>query len=259
MSDPVPAPVVTPIAAIVLAAGKGTRMGSALHKVLHPLQGRPMLAHLLDSLAALDTARIVLVVGAAREQVEAAFPHLPTAVQHEQRGTAHAVRAAEAQLGEFTGTVLILYGDVPLITPATLRRLCAALDGESVLAVLGFRPQDTRAYGRLVTAPDGALLRIVEHADADAAERAIGLCNSGVMAVRGPLLFPLLARIGCANAKGEYYLTDLVALARSDGHRIPIVEAPELEVTGVNSREELAALEARLAETARPAAAKVPA
>lgn len=236
------------IAAVVLAAGKGSRMGSDLHKVLHPLKGRPMLGHLLDSLARIEAARVVLVVGAGREQVERAYPELPKAVQHEQLGTAHAVRAAEAELHGFRGTVLILYGDVPLISPTTMRALCAAVTSETAIAVLGFRPRETRAYGRLVTAPDGSVLRIVEHADADADERRIGFCNSGVMAVRGTLLFPLLARIGCGNAKGEYYLTDIVALARADGHRVATVEAGELEVTGVNSRDELAALEARLNE-----------
>ncbi|MDQ0509167.1 NTP transferase domain-containing protein [Ancylobacter amanitiformis] len=238
------------IAAIVLAAGKGSRMGSELHKVLHPLRGKPMLGHLLDSLAHIDAARIVLVVGAGREQIERAYPDTPKVVQREQRGTADAVRTAEAELGDFPGTVLILYGDVPLIAPATMRTLCAAVAGDAVLAVLGFRPGDTRAYGRLVTAPDGGLARIVEHADASEEERRIDLCNSGVMAVRGEVLFPLLARVGCANAKGEYYLTDIVALARGDGHRVAIVEAAELEVSGVNSREELAALEARLADAA---------
>lgn len=236
-----------PIAAIVLAAGKGSRMGSPLHKVLHPLKGRPMLAHLLDSLARVEAEKVVLVIGAGREQIEEAFPALPKAIQHEQLGTAHAVRAAESELAGF-GTVLILYGDVPLISPATMRALCAAVSGEVALAVLGFRPADTRAYGRLVTAEDGSLLRIVEHSDASEAERAIGFCNSGVMAVRGDLLFPWLARVGCANAKGEYYLTDIVALARADGYRAATVEAGELEVTGVNSREELAALEEKLAE-----------
>lgn len=236
------------VAAVVLAAGKGSRMGSELHKVLHPLRGRPMLGHLLDSLSRIEAERVVLVVGAGREQVERAYPELPKAVQHEQLGTAHAVRAAEAELADFAGTVLILYGDVPLISPSTMRALCAAVAGETAIAVLGFRPPDTRAYGRLVTAPDGALLRIVEHADASEEERGIGFCNSGVMAVRGERLFPLLARVGCANAKGEYYLTDIVALARADGDTIATVEAPELEVTGVNSREELAALEARLDE-----------
>lgn len=238
------------VAAIVLAAGKGSRMGSPLHKVLHELRGRPMLAHLLDSLGAMGALRTVLVVGAGREQIEAAFPDLPRAVQHEQLGTAHAVRAAQEALGRFDGTVLILYGDVPLISPATMTALCAAVTGETAIAVLGFWPEDTRAYGRLVTDDEGGLLRIVEHADASDEERRIGFCNSGVMAVRGDLLFALLARVGCANAKGEYYLTDIVALARGDGHRVATVEAPELEVTGVNSREELAALEARLAATA---------
>lgn len=237
----------TAIAAVVLAAGKGSRMGSDLHKVLHPLRGKPMLGHLLDSLAGIDAQQVVLVVGAGREQIEQAYPALPRAVQHEQLGTADAVRAAEPQLSGFAGTVLVLYGDVPLISPHTMRALCAAVARDTALAVLGFHPVDTRAYGRLVTGADGSLQRVVEHADATEEERRIGFCNSGVMAVRGDVLFPLLARVGCDNAKGEYYLTDIVTLARADGHRIVAIEAPELEVTGVNSREELAALEVRLA------------
>lgn len=240
----------TAVAAVVLAAGKGSRMGSPLHKVLHELQGRPMLDHLLSSLAEIGAQRTVLVVGAAREQIEAAYPDIPKAIQHEQLGTGHAVRSAEPQLRDFDGTVLVLYGDVPLISAHTMRALCAALTDGTALAVLGFHPADTRAYGRLVTGADGALLRIVEHSDASKAERAIGFCNSGVMAVRASLLFRLLARIGCDNAKGEYYLTDIVALARDEGHRVATVDAPELEVTGVNSHEELAALEAALAQGA---------
>jgi len=238
----------SPVAAVVLAAGKGSRMGSDLHKVLHPLAGRPMLAHLLDSLAQLGAARTVVVVGAGREQILAAFPDLPTVVQERQLGTGDAVRAAQPALQGFAGTVLVLYGDVPLIRPATMHKLCAAVQGPVALAVLGFRPEDTRAYGRLVTAPDGSLSRIVEHAEASEAERRIGLCNSGVLAVRGDLLFALLARVGNDNAKGEFYLTDIVALARADGHSVGCVETDPLEVTGVNSREELARLERLLAD-----------
>lgn len=238
----------TAVAAVILAAGKGSRMGSPRHKVLHELQGRPMLDHLLSSLSEIGAERTVLVVGAAREQIETAYPGIPMAIQHEQLGTGHAVRAAEPLLRGFSGTVLVLYGDVPLVSASTMRALCVALSDGTGLAVLGFRPADRRAYGRLVTDDKGELLRIMEHSDTNEAERAIGFCNSGIMAAGADLLFRMLPRIGCDNAKGEYYLTDIVALARGEGHHMATVEAPELEVAGVNSREELAALEAELAE-----------
>lgn len=243
----------TPISAVVLAAGKGSRMGSDLHKVLHEVAGKPMLGHVLDNLQRLDVARTVVVVGAAREQIHAAYPHLETAVQHEQLGTAHAVKMARDALVGFDGHVLILYGDVPLVRAATMRALCDALRGDAALAVLGFRPDDTRSYGRLVTDADGRLLRIVEHADADAETRALGFCNSGIMAARSDVLFDLLDLVGNDNAKGEYYLTDIVAHARQAGWSVATAEADPAEVTGVNSQAELADLNARLAETgARP-------
>jgi UDP-N-acetylglucosamine diphosphorylase/glucosamine-1-phosphate N-acetyltransferase len=236
----------TPIAAVVLAAGKGTRMGSDLHKVLHPLAGRPMLDHLLDSLDNLGASQRVLIVGAGREQITQAYPNETTALQEPQLGTAHAVQMAEPALKAFHGVVLVLYGDVPLVTTATMRRLCAAVDATNAMAVLGFRPNDTRSYGRLVTDAKGGLERIVEHAEATDEERAIRLCNSGIVALRSDILWPLLATVKNDNSKGEYYLTDLVALARADGHSVACVEADETEVTGVNSQAELAALEHHL-------------
>jgi bifunctional UDP-N-acetylglucosamine pyrophosphorylase/glucosamine-1-phosphate N-acetyltransferase len=237
----------TSIAAVVLAAGKGTRMGSDLHKVLHPLAGRPMLEHLLDSLDTLGAERRVVVVGAGRDQIAQAFPGLITAVQEPQLGTAHAVRMAQAALVDFTGIVLVNYGDVPLIQAATMQRLCAAVDADHGLAVLGFRPDDTRSYGRLVTDTRGRLEGIVEHADATPEQRAIEFCNSGIMAVRSELLWPLLAQVRNDNSKGEYYLTDIVALARANGQHVATAEAPADEVAGVNSQEELAALEQQIA------------
>ena len=237
----------TPIAAVVLAAGKGTRMGSDLHKVLHPLAGRPMLGHLLDSLETLGTSRCVVIVGAGRDQIEIAFPALKTAVQDPQLGTSHAVRMAEPALNDFSGTVLILYGDVPLVQTITMQRLCAAVDEDHGLAVLGFRPADTRSYGRLITDANSGLEQIVEHVDATPQQRAIKFCNSGIMAVRAELLWTLLAMVRNDNSKGEYYLTDIVALARAKGERVATTEAREDEVTGVNSKEELATLEVHLA------------
>jgi len=236
-----------PIAAIILAAGKGTRMKSDTHKVLHPIAGRPMLLHLIDAVKALGAEREVVVVGAGKEQVEAAVHPLgvETAEQAEQLGTGHAVRMAEAALADFQGDVLILYGDVPLVTTETMRRMLDALHGEGdpSVVVLGFRPADPGAYGRVIVGPDGRLDKIVEYKDATPEERAVTLCNSGLMAVRSADLFRLLAQLKNDNAAGEYYLTDLVELARADGRFSVGIETDAIEVAGVNSRGELAGLE----------------
>jgi bifunctional UDP-N-acetylglucosamine pyrophosphorylase/glucosamine-1-phosphate N-acetyltransferase len=236
-----------PVAAIILAAGKGTRMKSDLHKVLHPIAGRPMLLHLIDSVAALAPERTVVVTGAAGEQVEAAVAPLgvATAVQAEQLGTGHAVQQAEAALAGFDGDVLILYGDVPLISTETMRRMLERLHaGDTPAAVvLGFRPLDPGAYGRVIAEADGTIRKMVEYKDASPEERAETLCNSGLMAVRSRDLFGLLARIGNDNAAGEYYLPDIVMLAGVDGRRSAVIETDAHEVAGVNSRAELAMLE----------------
>ncbi|MCX8474732.1 MAG: bifunctional UDP-N-acetylglucosamine diphosphorylase/glucosamine-1-phosphate N-acetyltransferase GlmU [Sphingomonas sp.] len=237
-----------PIAAIILAAGKGTRMKSDTHKVLHPLAGRPMLLHLIDSVAALDPARTIVVVGAGREQVEAAVgPHgADTVHQAEQLGTGHAVRMAEDTLAGFEGDVLILYGDVPLVSTATMRRMLERLHGADAPAavVLGFRPFDPGAYGRVIADGQGHIVKMVEFKDASAEERAETLCNSGLMAVRAKDLFALLAQVTNANAAGEYYLPDIVMLAAGEGRHSAVIETDAHEVTGVNSRGELALLEA---------------
>lgn len=235
------------IAAIILAAGKGTRMKSDTHKVLHPIAGRPMLLHLIDSVKALGAAREVVVVGAGREQVEAAVHPLgaETVEQAEQLGTGHAVRMAEEALAGFEGDVLILYGDVPLVSPDTMRRMLDALHGEGdpSVVVLGFRPADAGAYGRVIVGADGRLEKIVEYKDATPEERAVDLCNSGLMAARGADLFRLLGKLGNDNAAGEYYLTDIVALAGEEGSFAVGIETDAIEVAGVNSRAELAGLE----------------
>lgn len=233
-----------PLAVIVLAAGKGTRMKSDLHKVLHPLGGRPMLLHLLHSAASLQPQRTVVVTGAGREQVDAALAATgaTTAVQSEQLGTGHAVRQADAALAGFEGDVLILYGDVPLVTAATMRRMLDRLHADDVPAtvVLGFRPADPAAYGRIIATADGTIERMVEYNDASPEERAVTLCNSGLMAARSDELFALLARVGNANAAGEYYLPDIVMLA---DRLSAVIETAAHEVAGVNSRAELAAVE----------------
>lgn len=244
-----------PLAAIILAAGSGTRMKSDTHKVLHPIAGRAMLLHLIDSVATLAPERTVVVVGARREQVEAAVsPHgVATAHQAEQLGTGHAVAQAKDALAGFDGDVLILYGDVPLVSAATMRRMVERLHGGDAPAavVLGFRPADPGAYGRVIADADGRISRMVEYKDASPEERAETLCNSGLMAVRSADLFALLARVGNHNAAGEYYLPDIVMLAAGDGRASAVIETDAFEVTGVNSRAELAALEAQWQQARR--------
>ena len=237
-----------PLAIIVLAAGKGTRMKSSLHKVLHPIAGRPMIDHLLASAAQLVPARQVVVVGSEREQLEAALAGQATiAVQEPQQGTGHSVKQAEAALAGFSGDVLILYGDVPFVRPETMRAMIARLHGPDAPAVvvLGFEPADTLQYGRVI-ADDGRISKMVEHKDASAEERACRLCNSGLMAVRSDELFALLGRVGNANAAGEYYLVDVVNIANADGRSCAVVVTGDPdEVAGINSRAELAEAEGR--------------
>lgn len=237
-----------PLAAVILAAGSGTRMRSATHKVLHPLAGKPMLDHLLDMVAGLGAERTVVVVGAAGDQVEAAVARRDDAArvaiawQHEQLGTGHAVAQAKAALSGFGGDVLILYGDVPLVSATTAMRMIERLNFgiEPRAVVLGFRPDNAGAYGRIIAANDGTIIKMVEYKDASADERAVDLCNSGLMAVRSADLFVLLDSIGNDNAAGEYYLPDIVMLP---GQASAVIEVDDpLEVTGVNSRAELAAL-----------------
>ena len=243
-----------PLAAIILAAGKGTRMKSDLHKVLHPIAGRPMLLHLIAAVAALKAERTVVVTGAGRAQVEAAVSPLgiATALQAEQLGTGHAVAQAEAALAGFDGDVLILYGDVPLVTSATMQAMIDRLNADDApaIVVLGFRPADAAAYGRVI-ATGGIIDKMVEYKDATEAERAVDLCNSGLMAVRSADLFSLLARVGNDNAAGEYYLPDVVMLAAADGRRSAVIETAADEVAGVNSRGELAGVEASWQATRR--------
>ena len=234
-----------PLAVIILAAGQGTRMKSAKHKVLHPVAGRPMLLHLLASIAELRPERQVVVVGAGREQVEAAVAGTGAviAVQQQQLGTGHAVAQAHDALAGFAGDILILYGDVPLVRAETMRAMLDRLNlGDELRAVvLGFRPEDAGAYGRIITDGNGIIAKMVEYKDADAGERAVTLCNSGLMAVRSTDLFVLLDKIGNDNAAGEYYLPDIVMLP---GAQSAVIETEAWEVAGVNSRQEQAAIEA---------------
>jgi bifunctional UDP-N-acetylglucosamine pyrophosphorylase/glucosamine-1-phosphate N-acetyltransferase len=232
-------------AAVVLAAGKGTRMKSALPKVLHPLAGRPMIGHVLDTLKRLPLERTVVVVGPGMEQVAAAVAPHACVVQQEQLGTGHAVKIARNALAGFSGDVLVVYADTPLVTSGTLEKLLVASNkppGPAVV-VLGMRLADGGSYGRLVRDQSGMLERIVEARDATEAERKINLCNSGFMLAEGALLFELLDQLSNDNAKKEYYLTDVVKLARGRGFHCAVVESHAAELVGINSRAELAVAE----------------
>ncbi|MFG1430919.1 bifunctional UDP-N-acetylglucosamine diphosphorylase/glucosamine-1-phosphate N-acetyltransferase GlmU [Xanthobacter sp. V2C-8] len=242
---------------VVLAAGEGTRMASRLPKVLHRIAGRTMLHHVLEATRAAGATRTAVVVGPDRDDVadeaRRVTPEAQVFVQRERLGTAHAVLAARAALAQGADDILVLYADTPLIRPETLARLRAPLAEGAAVAVLGFRPEDPTGYGRLLTEGD-ALLAIREEKDASAAEKAVGLCNAGLMALSGARALALLERIGNANAKGEYYLTDAVELARADGLGAVAAEADAEEVAGVNSRIQLAEAEAILQRRLRRAA-----
>jgi bifunctional UDP-N-acetylglucosamine pyrophosphorylase / glucosamine-1-phosphate N-acetyltransferase len=243
-----------PVNAVVLAAGKGVRMRSALPKVLHALAGRPLIGHVLEALRPLAPARIAVVIGPGMDLVAKTIAPVRTIIQDPPLGTGHAVIAARPLIEGAAGTVLVVFGDTPLVTPSTLARLVAAREAGAAVAVLGFRPADPAQYGRLVEGPDGDLLRIVEFKDAAPVEKAIGLCNAGVMAVSAEALPGLLGKLDQRNAQGEYYLTDLVAHARAAGLRAVAIEADAEEVLGVNSRGELALAEAALQRRLRAAA-----
>ncbi|MBU8545337.1 MULTISPECIES: bifunctional UDP-N-acetylglucosamine diphosphorylase/glucosamine-1-phosphate N-acetyltransferase GlmU [Roseomonadaceae] len=239
-------------AAVILAAGLGTRMRSRQPKALHPIAARPMLRHILAAATEVFD-RAVVVIGPDMPELERiAAPH-PVVVQVDRLGTGHAALQAAALLEDFAGDVAVLYADNPLITPETLRRLAAAR-GEAGLALVAMRPVDPGRYGRVLTDATGDVQRVVEWADATPAEREVGLCNAGVICAPASKLFGWLRAIRNDNAKGEYYLTDAVALARQDGQRVVAIEAPEAELRGINSRAELAAAEASVQARLRAAA-----
>lgn len=239
-------------AAILLAAGLGTRMKSRLPKALHPIAGRPMLNHLIAACEAVFD-RIVVVVGPEMPALErAAAPHA-TVVQAERLGTGHAALQAAPLLADFPGDVAVLYADNPLITPETMRRLRAAR-AEAGLTLLAMRPADPARYGRVVQDAAGDVARIVEYADATEAERGIGLCNAGVLCAPAADLFRWLGGVRNDNRAGEYYLPDVVPLAVAEGRRVRAVEAPEAELRGINSRAELATAEAEVQGALRLAA-----
>jgi bifunctional UDP-N-acetylglucosamine pyrophosphorylase/glucosamine-1-phosphate N-acetyltransferase len=238
----------SPLALIVLAAGKGTRMKSEVHKVLHPIAGRPMIEHLLASADALGAERLVVIAGHGRDQLEAALGDRATiAVQEPQLGTGHAVLQARAALADFSGDVLVLYADVPFVRAETMRAMRDRLHAPDAPAVvvLGFEPEDALAYGRVIADGD-KITKMVEFKDASEAERAARLCNSGLLAARADTLFALLDRVGNDNVQGEYYLPDVVNIAVAQSQACAVVTTTEPdEVAGINSRAELAQAEAR--------------
>ncbi len=238
------------VAALVLAAGMGKRMNSDLAKVLHPMAGRPLLAHVIDTLDGLGVGRKVVVIGHQREKVRAAFadrPDLEWAVQAEQRGTGHACMMAEPALGDFGGTLLVVCGDTPLLTVKTLDELLRghAASGAAV-TVLSMRLPDPKGYGRIVRTADGAgIERIVEEKDATDAQRTIDEVNSGIYAFSYPALTSVLSSLTATNAQGEYYLTDTVSLLQARGQRAAVVCAEDhRELLGINTVDQLAEAEA---------------
>jgi bifunctional UDP-N-acetylglucosamine pyrophosphorylase/glucosamine-1-phosphate N-acetyltransferase len=243
--------------AIVLAAGEGTRMRSARPKVLHTIAGQSLLAHVLRAVAAagIETTAVVIGPGQDATAAEAArvLPDAVSFVQQERRGTAHAVLAAKPAIEQAPDDVLILYGDTPLIRAETLTQLRVPLAGGASVAVLGFRPADPSGYGRLIMTGDD-LVAIREEADASASERAIGLCNGGMMAIAGKSALAILEKIGNQNRKAEFYLTDAVEIARGMKLRAVAVEVEEDDVRGINTKGQLAEAEAvaqqRLRQTA---------
>jgi len=244
----------TPLA-LVLAAGEGTRMQSATPKVLHKVAGLSLIGHAMMTAQGAGIHRIGVIIGPGRADVGAeATRVLPSAqlfTQNERRGTAHAVLQAEEMMKEGASALVILFGDTPLVQPESLKSLLAALDEPGVgVAVMGFEAQNPKGYGRLLM-EGAALLAIREEKDASAEERAITLCNGGVMALKGDIALPLLKAITNENAQGEFYLTDCVGLARREGHAARVVLVEEAEAQGVNDRTQLAACESVMQQRLR--------
>ena len=234
-------------AVVILAAGQGTRMRSDTHKVLHPIASRPLLLHLLDRVDALGADKRVVVVGKGRDQVEKAIAgrDVAIAVQAEQKGTGHAVQQAAEALSGYDGPVLILYGDTPFVEGETLSGMLDRLNGDDGpgVVVLASCPPDPLKYGRIILGDGDRIAKMVEYKDATDEERAVPLCNSGMMAVRARDLFRWLDEVGNDNAAGEYYLPDVVNIAAAEGREAVVIEGDPYETAGVNSRAELAHLE----------------
>ncbi len=242
------------ITAIILAAGKGTRMNSALPKPLHAVGGRPMLAWSMDAAKAAGATAIITVLGPESDAIQSWLDGAPFVIQQEQRGTGDAVAAAREMLAGEDGIALVMFADNPLVSAATLQEMARRVQAGASIAVGAFHAEKPAGYGRVVTDADGAVLRIVEDRDATAAERGITLCNGGIMAVRTPLLFDLLSQVTNDNAKGEYYLTDITGIAAEHGHKIDCAVIDPTEFIGVDSRHGQARAEAALQARLRHAA-----
>ncbi|MGH9692668.1 MAG: NTP transferase domain-containing protein, partial [Bryobacteraceae bacterium] len=242
---------------IVLAAGEGTRMRSSMPKVLHPLAGQSLLAHVLDAAPQGADAALAVVIGPEHEAVAAEVkrmrPDAATFVQGERLGTAHAVLAARDAIARGADDLLVVFGDTPLISAGTLQRLRAALEQGAALAVLGFRATDPTGYGRLLV-KGSRLTGIREEADATSEERAIRLCNAGVMAFDGRKALAMIEKIDSSNSKGEYYLTDAVGIVRDLGLEAVVIETSEDEVRGINTKAQLAEAEQVMQARLRKAA-----
>lgn len=230
------------IAAIILGAGKGTRMKSDLPKVMMPVCGKPMIRHIIDTLERMGVDKIVTVISPDGDMVKQETAPHATAVQNEQLGTGHAVMCAKEALDGFSGPVLVIFGDTPLIGKKTFLETVKKIKEGFAVSVLGFRPNDPARYGRLKMDGD-ELVEIVEYKDADDKEREIDFCNSGCMGFDGWHLFEILDKIGNENAAKEYYLTDAVKIARDMGLKCTATEGNPKEVASANTREELAVLE----------------
>lgn len=244
------------IAVVILAAGKGTRMKSEMPKVMHKIAGYPMIKYVLANVSVLSPKSITVVVGPDMKPVEEAVrawdKRIKCVVQKNRRGTGDAVKHAKNLVG-FKGAVLVLYADTPFITPETMQFMIEQIYREqnNALVVLGFSPEDSAEYGRILLDEKGRLAEIVEYKDANEEQRKIELCNAGVMAIRGELLFDLLGKLKPNNAKKEYYLTDLVSIARDHGYYSQVVEVGEDEVMGINSRDQLAYAESLVQNSLR--------
>lgn len=239
-------------AAIVLAAGAGSRMKSDLPKVLHKVAGLPLLGHVVSALRSAGVERVVVVSSPAADAVRdyARALGCEDAIQHQQLGTGHAVASAKAALSNFQGTLVVINGDMPLVTGETVAE-CLKAQMRTGLALLTFEPKDPAAYGRVLLTPDGFLNRIVEYKDATASERAVSLCNAGCYAADAQKFFGWASALKNNNAQAEYYLTDVPTLARSEGIKCAIAVADEVSVTGVNSRHELAEAEKKYQDRVR--------
>ena len=242
---------------VVLAAGEGTRMKSSLPKVLHPVAGQPLLAHVLEAAPHGAGTALAVVIGPDHGPVEAEIkrlrPDAATFVQRERLGTAHAVLAARQAIARGADDLIVAFGDTPLISGETFARMRAPLSKGAALAVLGFRAADPTGYGRLLLDGD-RLVAIREHADASAEERKVTLCNAGVMAFDGRRALQILDRIGNANSKSEYYLVDAVTIVRDMGLEAVVIETSEDEVRGINTKAQLAEAEAVMQARLRKAA-----